>query len=290
MVMPMMRRALLPLLLLLIACSATSRPAPDEPRAKRADLNPFFWQVDGPKGPSYLLGTFHIGVSADEVYPKGVWHKLARCDAVLFEMNTKSLQAFGLGMLPHGESLDQKMTPKQWDELLRLMEVTPDAAEKLKRFKVWLLHTTFLHTLVPETKPIDTEVEERALAAQKRVQFLEDVREQERILERHQTVARLLKALRNREAARKSIQKEMAVYKSGDEREFAELTLSPEGLGEAALKELVYDRNESWIPAFEAEMEKGCVFLVVGASHLVGERGVVDLLRKKGYRVTRIRD
>ena len=51
----------------------------------------------------------------------------------------------------------------------------------------------------------------------------------------------------------------------------------------------MYDRNEAWIPTLEDEMSKGCMFLVVGASHLVGERSVVDLLRKAGYVVTRIR-
>jgi len=285
-----MRRALTTLLVLLLpACPGAHRagPAADEP--ERTDLNPFLWRVDGPRGPSYLLGTFHLGVSASEVLPASVWDKLEACDAVIFEMNTRSLEAFGLGMLPEGETLEQQMTPEQWKELLAALKLTPESAKPLARVKVWLLYTSIVQELVPETTPIDTEVEERARAAKKRVVFLEDVREQERILERHQTVDKLLGLVRDKEKARKSMEEQIAVYKAGDADRFAELTLDPKGLDDAFLEDVVYRRNEAWIPALEQHMAKGCAFLVVGASHLVGERSVVALLRERGYTVTRIR-
>lgn len=206
----------------------------------------------------------------------------------MIEMNTRSLEAFGLGMLPEGQTLDQQMTPEQWSELVAALKLSRESAEKIKGVKVWLLFTSVINELVPDIKSIDTEAEERARAAKRRVVFLENVKEQEQLLERHQTVDKLLKLLGNMDAARKSMQEQMRVYKSGDEKRFAELTLDNRS-GQEFLQEIVYDRNAAWIPRLEAEMKKGCMFLVVGASHLVGDNSVVNMLRDRGYAVTRTR-
>jgi uncharacterized protein YbaP (TraB family) len=49
---------------------------------------------------------------------------------------------------------------------------------------------------------------------------------------------------------------------------------------------LVTDRNAAWIPRIE-EMVKSRddALVVVGAGHLVGKKGVVEMLRAKGYAV-----
>ena len=57
----------------------------------------------------------------------------------------------------------------------------------------------------------------------------------------------------------------------------------------AAMDEmLVFKRNSSWIPKFEQLFKQGNVFVAVGADHLIGKRGVVSLLRERGFTVMRI--
>lgn len=53
---------------------------------------------------------------------------------------------------------------------------------------------------------------------------------------------------------------------------------------------LLNKRNENWIPIMEEMMPKQPTFFAVGAGHLVGEMGVVALLRKEGYTVNPLRD
>lgn len=55
----------------------------------------------------------------------------------------------------------------------------------------------------------------------------------------------------------------------------------------AEFKEILLDqRNQNWIaPMLLLMQEKNCLF-GVGAAHLGGENGVLELLRKKGYQVT----
>ena len=47
-------------------------------------------------------------------------------------------------------------------------------------------------------------------------------------------------------------------------------------------------RNRAWMPRLVAEMDRGNVFVVVGAGHLPYRFGLVELLREKGFRVTRV--
>jgi uncharacterized protein YbaP (TraB family) len=48
------------------------------------------------------------------------------------------------------------------------------------------------------------------------------------------------------------------------------------------------DRNQKWIPQMEKMMESKSVFFAVGAAHLAGPEGVIELLIKKGYTLTPI--
>jgi uncharacterized protein YbaP (TraB family) len=52
---------------------------------------------------------------------------------------------------------------------------------------------------------------------------------------------------------------------------------------------LIYKRNESWIPKLEALLKgPGDALVVVGAAHLGGKRGVLELLRAKGYTIEQL--
>ncbi len=53
---------------------------------------------------------------------------------------------------------------------------------------------------------------------------------------------------------------------------------------------LLNKRNESWIPIMKTMMPEKVTFFAVGAGHLVGEEGVVALLRKEGYTVKPLKE
>ena len=46
---------------------------------------------------------------------------------------------------------------------------------------------------------------------------------------------------------------------------------------------LLYTRNKNWIPVIEEKMRDTQHFFAVGAGHLGGKDGVIDLLKKEGY-------
>lgn len=53
-----------------------------------------------------------------------------------------------------------------------------------------------------------------------------------------------------------------------------------------AAERLIYSRNENWANQLKAVLPEGGVFIAVGAGHLPGKRGLLNLLREQGYTVT----
>jgi uncharacterized protein YbaP (TraB family) len=49
---------------------------------------------------------------------------------------------------------------------------------------------------------------------------------------------------------------------------------------------LLYGRNRHWVEQMPALMKENSLLFAVGAGHLPGEQGVINLLRKKGYKLT----
>jgi uncharacterized protein YbaP (TraB family) len=51
----------------------------------------------------------------------------------------------------------------------------------------------------------------------------------------------------------------------------------------------VVNRNNNWIPLMTGMMQEKPIFFAVGALHLPGEDGILNLLRKQGYTVEPVR-
>lgn len=89
-------------------------------------------------------------------------------------------------------------------------------------------------------------------------------------------------------AANFSVQKEeykklMADYPKGNLEEIFEYTLHPTENSPLFLEEFYYKRNEEWLPKIEKMMKENATFLALGLSHLEGNRGLLTLLKARGY-------
>jgi len=58
----------------------------------------------------------------------------------------------------------------------------------------------------------------------------------------------------------------------------------------AYLKTLLYDRNEVMVHSIDSLAKTGSLFAAVGAAHLPGKNGIIEMLRSKGYTVKPVKD
>jgi len=59
---------------------------------------------------------------------------------------------------------------------------------------------------------------------------------------------------------------------------------------ESYLKTLLYDRNVVMVHSIDSIIKTGSLFAAVGAAHLPGKRGIIEMLRTKGYKVNPVVD
>ncbi len=56
------------------------------------------------------------------------------------------------------------------------------------------------------------------------------------------------------------------------------------------IKALLFDRNIEMVSNMEINMKQGSLFSAIGAAHLPGKKGVIEMLREKGYKVSPVFD
>ena len=93
--------------------------------------------------------------------------------------------------------------------------------------------------------------------------------------------------------ARRAERDEVATLRLGrearDATRLAALLSSEYNSFPSLYKPLVIDRNRRWLPQVEELLKANDNSMVlVGALHLVGQGGLIELLRKKGYTVTQL--
>lgn len=74
------------------------------------------------------------------------------------------------------------------------------------------------------------------------------------------------------------------IYLSQDINLMLDLMSVPE-MGLDNLDTYLFDRNESWIEILKNKIKSGTKFIAVGAGHLPGDRGLIQLLIKAGYKL-----
>jgi len=78
-------------------------------------------------------------------------------------------------------------------------------------------------------------------------------------------------------------------WKNGDEAKIEALNLKELKNYPKLYRALIVDRNKKWISDIEGYLNSSVnTMVIVGVAHLVGDDSVVDLLRKRGYKVVKL--
>lgn len=280
------------------------------PRAALAEAMPFsngvLWRVERADGvASYVFGTLHSTDERINALPEAVSHAFAESRTLAIECILDSPAIFKIGramLLPGSERLDALLTSAQIERLKVTAAHYKFPFAMVMRFKPW--GAMILFSLPPDEhlrtaggkKALDENLRSQAEAAGKTVLGLETVDEQietldgmrpddqlemlDSTLQQAGDIERMFTSLRDAYLARDLV----AVYALLNAAKVDDDT----GVVERFEQRLIIDRNRRMVERMGKLLQQGHAFVAVGALHLPGERGILQLLSNEGYQVTRV--
>jgi uncharacterized protein YbaP (TraB family) len=126
-----------------------------------------------------------------------------------------------------------------------------------------------------------------ALKAKKNIEGLETPDQQLMALNsipNDSVVMELLADVDNFNQTKAEFKQLIATYRSQNLQELYNMITGSNGIGQDK-SILLDDRNVQWIGKMQQMMQQNPTFFAVGAGHLWGDKGLITLLRNKGYTV-----
>jgi uncharacterized protein YbaP (TraB family) len=264
-------------------------------KAAEPSQGPLWFSIDKDGTTSYLLGTIHRGVDPDEWLPKSVWAKLDGARSFAMETDLSDPAVRAMTIRDRG-TLHDDLGDAYWAKLESALG--PGVAHRIDHTTPIVAVSSLSLLNLPDTPEMDAVLFDRAEREHKSIVFLEPASSEVKVLVKWMTVRTLKEMLDDLADGKKDSDDMLAAYRRGDgdamlsiaDRERTEAT--KHGHTEAEyrdqMKDLLYDRNASWIAPIENMHASGGGFIAVGALHLLGPNSLVELLRAKGYTVTRL--
>ena len=264
------------------------------------------WKIErGDLAPSYLFGTIHITDERVLNLPPEVTQAFDGARSATFEVimtDELRMQLARVMIAPPDRTLDRVLSPALYDDAMAAGARYGLAPAQLRYFKPWAL-AMFLS--VPQAEfarsatgalPLDQALQDRAQAQGKPVHQLETGAEQialfnelteavqldmlESAIRDNAEIEALFEGLTARYLARDvgAIHSEMiAQSKSMDDQ-----------LVKMFLLRFNEARNRTMVQRMAPRLGEGGAFIAIGALHLPGETGLLNLLAAQGYEITRV--
>jgi uncharacterized protein YbaP (TraB family) len=262
------------------------------PQLPAMTARPLMWEVEGKGGTSYLFGTMHIGADIDRELHPVVWARLLSSRIVILEADVKAapmMEMAQAAMLPPDKSLDKMVPTAMWPKVVEASGgMLPEPM--LKRMKPWFVMSAITQQMAPKSQPMDLVMQERAQQSGKEMRYLETWKQQVDLLDEAMGVDVLVDALGELDEMSKNLDDLRRAYLRGDAAAIEKLTFDAEEMKEHPKFYLkMFDlRNAAWMAPLRRAFDEGGVFVAVGAGHLLGKRGLVQLFRDEKRKVTRI--
>ena len=262
------------------------------------------------KGDSYVMGTHHLAPLSILDSIGGFESAIKSVDAVYGEIEQSEMgsqatqqKMRAIAMAPADSTFSKVFTKEQFDSIdnvLKKYSGGQAALNMLEPMKPALVSQQIALLMnmqaIPGFNPmqqLDTQVQLLGVQNGKEVNGFETVDFQLNMLfgtSIAEQAEDLLEAIRKEgKMAQFSVELYHA-YMDQDIEKLHELMLDPDmGMEPEDEKEMLTDRNENWAKQLSTILPNKSVFICVGAGHLPGEKGLLNLLRQAGYTITPVK-
>lgn len=256
---------------------------------------------------SYVLGTHHFAPLSSVDKIEAIPEIISSVDKVYGELDmrqrTEPANMMAMQqklMAPADSTMAILLTPEQKADVIAVWEKFVGPSNQLEAMlqmvKPAVVSTAMAAAMagkaLPEINPaegIDMTMQTRALAAGKPVEGLETMDYQIDMLYGRPIAEQLESLLETVKDADEEGEKAILLseaYTAHDINKLYDLIIKEDEKNPEALERVLFVRNDNWVNILKDEMGDASLFVVVGAGHLPGDRGILDGLKKAGYNVT----
>jgi uncharacterized protein YbaP (TraB family) len=261
------------------------------------------WKVSGNDltKPSYLFGTHHL-IEKDSIAGFDKYLKLIdEVDAVIGELDMSNMMSIQMKLMQGGVMKDVKMKDLMSaddyvlvdNELKQVLGAGLDKLGVLKPMMLSSMYTVMMYmkyfNLKKQPEAIDNLFQKTARKQKKEVMALESVEEQMDILFNSIPLKRQAEILVEGVKTKDSVLMELSgfnkAYLDGDLQLLQDKYAVQSTMTEEESHLLLDKRNNNWIVQLKSLLPAKSCFVAVGCLHLTGETGLINQLRKLGYKV-----
>lgn len=281
------------MLTLFISCNS-SKSVVNKSKTPKLEKS-LLWKITGKdiKKPSYLYGTIHL--TCDYVFTDKLKKAFDETDQLVLEidMSDPNLQSemMKLIFMEDGKTIQNLLNEEDYKTLANFFKEQVGADLKLFNTMKPLVVTATITSkmaVCDNGTAYDSEFMKVAKAQNKNVIGLETIADQMKVFDaipyEDQLKTLVEMAKKGMEESKKGFE-EMTHYYNAEDLEGLLKVTTDQGLEADFQENLIDQRNRNWIPLIEKITTETPTFIGVGALHLPGEQGVINLLRKQGYTV-----
>ena len=263
------------------------------------------WRISG-KGltrPSYLFGTMHILCASDARLTDSLKAVIAACDEVYFEINLSDmsdmLNSIKYMRMNDSKKLSDLLKPDEYarvkDYFARHSSLLPFSM--LERFKPMLISGLI------EEQGLDCQTTDgmelmimqqlRSDSEKKPVNGLETAAFQAGLFDSipyEQQGKELVNYIDSADENKKATRQLAELYVHQDLDSIGQLSDKDDPGMSGYMDLLLYNRNRKWARELDTLLPGKSLLIAVGAAHLPGKEGVIELLRREGYTVDPVKN
>jgi len=257
------------------------------------------WAIRGAHNTVYLAGSIHMLPAQDAALPAAFDRAYADSANLVMELDLGKLDPLAVGgwmvqhgALPPGVSLRTMLGEERYTRVTAAAAQLGLTAELLDGQAPWVIgielaDLEYVHLGFDPQQGVEEQLVRRAQADGKSTAGLETIEEELGALEalsREDQLRMLDQTIIDLKESPAQLQEVVSAWRSGDAARLAALLASEYRSFPALYRALVTARNERWLPQIEQLLRgrENCL-VVVGSLHLVGDGGLLGLLRKDGF-------
>jgi uncharacterized protein len=267
----------------------------------RAQEKTFLWRVNSDQNRLYILGSIHL--LKKETYPlkKSIEDAFEQTKKLVLEIdlggaNPEKIQQLMLqkSISTDGTALHQNVSNETYEAVAERAKELGIDIRVLSPFKPWVVAMTMAAIKLQQLGfdprlGIDRHLAERAKQTGRPTVGLETAEFQLDLFDRFSAKEQellLRQSMDEMDYVERNVTAIVQAWKSGDVGTVEKYLLVGMRDYPEIHRKVIDDRNQRWLPQIENLLSRGeNALIVVGAAHLVGKNGIIELLKDRGYRV-----